>query len=201
MQRKEMWQYGRIFIVKKEELKMRKVIKTLGTSIIAPVIVEVIAGMILAKNKDVDFISALFLVIKETFKFLYRVFNFKLSLWFVVASILIFMMIKNILKAAKYKKSAKSNKEILLEAYTEDIYSDMNYRWRWCNTSSDPQVINLTPICKCGCVLDYDVFDLIIECPDCKKEYSNSVDERAAERTFENRFRKKLKELENKEEK
>lgn len=177
---------------------MKKIIKAI-LGFLLTVVGEVIAGIILSYINNVNFISGFWIAIKASFKYLWLFITFKVPLWIIVMIIVIFYIIKKYWKRSKCKIPTKSNKEILLETYTEDIYDGMNYRWRWCNTSNGPSVMDLMLICKCGCVLDYDIFDYDIQCPDCKKKYANNVDERAAERTFENRFRKKLKELDAKE--
>ncbi len=65
----------------------------------------------------------------------------------------------------------------------------------WYEASNGVRMTNLHPICECGCDLDCDIFDSYIECPDCKKNFRNKVDENSAERVFANRYRKRFEQF------
>ena len=176
---------------------MKKILKSLGIYILAPLIVEIMLAITLAVFKEINFASALWLTIKKTGELLYEIVTFKISLWVVILVIFVFVAFKKILNEIIHKTPSKSQCDILMETYNEDIYEGINYRWEWYNSSNGPQISNLTPICKCGCELDYYMFDPYVECPECKKIYSNTINESSAERVFVNRFRKKLKKLDN----
>lgn len=175
---------------------MKKHLKTILLIFIFPIITGIISGVITAKIQDINFLEALWLIIKVIFNFFLNLLTFKIPLWIILIIIFVIIGIIKILIIINDSKNKIESKKMeikkVFQDYTEDYYDDIKYRWNWYESYDGVQITNLHPICECGCDLEYDMFDSYIICPDCKKRYKNTVDENSAERVFGNRYRKKL---------
>lgn len=176
---------------------MRKFFKTGCLIFIIPIITGVISGVITSKVENINFISAMGVVIEKVFSFIQNVLTFKIPVWIIIILFFIIIGIIKLLILINNKDNETKTKEVkrVFRDYTEDYYDGIKYRWKWYETSNGIRITNLHPICECGCDLVYDMFDSYIECPDCKKNFRNKVDEDSAERVFANRYRKRLEQF------
>ena len=170
---------------------------------IIPIITGVISGVITAKIQEINFISALAIIFKFILDFIISILMFEMPVWLIlISSFCIISAIKTMLSIQNSSNNTttleKTQDEEKLEQYVEDVYNGIKYRWKWYEYDNELEMSNLHPICECGCDLEYSILDSYIECPDCKKEYENTVDENKAEKAFKNRYRKKLEKLKQK---
>lgn len=182
---------------------MKKYFKLTCLIFIIPILTGVISGVITAKIENINFISALGIVLEKIFAFILNILTFKISIW--VIAIVVFIIIVAIkillyIEDNNNKKNIELKKEKLKSAfrnYTEDEYEGLKYKWEWKERSNGIEMINLHPVCECGCIFNYSPFDNYLKCPDCKKTYRNNVDLDSAMRVFANRYSKRLEKLKN----
>lgn len=176
---------------------MKKILKSAWLILIIPIITGIISGVITSKIENINFVEALSLIIKKIFSFILNTLTFKIPLWIIIVIVVIIAIIIKIALYLEYNKNEeemqKENLKKVFRDYTEDEYEGIKYRWEWEEHYNGIEMINLHPICDCGCTFNYSSFDSYLKCPDCKKQYRNNVNLDSAKRVFANRYSKRLK--------
>lgn len=181
---------------------MKKYFKSIWLVFIIPIVTGVISGVITAKIEKINFISALVIMFEKIVSFILDILTFKVPIWIIVIGIFIIIFIIKILiyieDSNKNLEHQKENEKRVFKDYTEDEYEGIRYKWEWNEKYNGIEMINLHPVCECGCIFNYSLYDSYLKCPDCKKRYRNNVDLDSAMRVFANRYSKRLEKFKNK---
>ena len=134
---------------------MKKYLKTIFLIFIIPIVTGIISGVITSKVENIDFVSALSVIIKKTFSFILKILTLKISIWIVLIILFVVIGVIKILNLiSDNNNDIEAKKEELKKVfknYTEDYYDGIKYVWDWYEMYNGIKMTNLHPVCECGC--------------------------------------------------
>ncbi|WP_127486813.1 hypothetical protein [Paenibacillus ehimensis] len=96
---------------------------------------------IVAYLKSVSILNSLFLI----WEFILSIFNFKISLWIIIVSIILFVIVRKLIKNADIEKDFNP-----FSTYKEDIIDGIKWEWKWIPSSSGYTLPKNSPVPTCN---------------------------------------------------
>ena len=180
-------------------IKKNKILST----IIGTVIADIISSVILSIINKTDLWNATLLIWGKIYSFFRNLLLFKVSVWIIIAILLIIASIKLIVNRIISKESEINIPKY--KEYKEDIYGGRKYSWNYLEYGNNIGIDNFKPICpNCGgnLIEKYQIGNTYygeekLFCPNCQKiacDIPTIEDLHEAEVYIENKINKMLKE-------
>lgn len=101
-----------------------------------------------------------------------NIFQVTFSIWQIIVTLIIIFIIRNFLK----KSNLNENNHIDWLEYTEDVFDNLKWKWRWKkNSYGSWSIIDISPTCnKCGTKMNISgYYSFYANCPRCNNFLEN----------------------------